>query len=81
MSSDVQNVLNDKKEEPKDIVMTIVLPADGSAPKVTGPLMNKPICLFMLEMAKDIVKMWRPEEPKVKPAGGSVIDFARKRFK
>lgn len=68
----------DEVKEPQDIVMTIVLPADGSAPKVSGPLMNKPICLFMLEIAKDIVKAWRPEEPKIVPAKGGIMDFARK---
>ena len=67
-----------EQEQPKDITLTIVLPADGTAPKVSGPLMNKPICLFMLEVAKDIIKAWRPEPPKIVPAKHGIMDFARK---
>jgi hypothetical protein len=34
----------------------------------------------MLEVAKDIVKAWRPEPPKIVPAKHGITDFA-KRFK
>jgi len=65
-------------EELQDITLTITLHPGGKPPSVSGPLMNKPICLYMLEIAKDFVKVYAPED-KVKPAG--IIDFARKRFK
>lgn len=65
------------KEEQKDITLTITFHPDNRPPQVTGPLANKPLCIYMLEVAKDMVKVWRPEEPKVKPAG--IMDFVRKK--
>lgn len=59
------------EEERKDITLTITLPADGSLPTMSGPLANKPICLYMLEIARDMVKAWRMEEKIIKPAGGT----------
>lgn len=60
MSEPINNGSNgDLKQEPKDVVMTIRIQPDGQI-GVEGPgngtLYNMPICLWMLELAKDHIK-------------------------
>ena len=48
----------------KEMVLTITLKQDGNV-SINGPLIQKPICLYMLELAKDIVKMYNPNPQKI----------------
>ena len=64
---------------PQDIKLTISYKSDGSV-GVEGPLQNEPIVFFLLEKAKDTIKMFnlKNNEPKVVPAKGSMFNFARR---
>ena len=67
-----------KPEEVKEMVLTITIKQDGNV-SVNGPLFQKPICLYMLELAKDVVKLYNPNKVIV-PQKGGIFNFARKRF-
>jgi hypothetical protein len=72
--------MTEEKVENKDLVFTITMKPEGTV-NINGPLTNKPICLWMLEVAKNLMMMYQPEQSKIQPAKGSMMDFARKRFK
>lgn len=44
-------------------VLTIAMQKDGSF-QVSGPIYNKPLALYMLEVAKDTIKAARPQPPQ-----------------
>jgi hypothetical protein len=63
MADEIKNM---ESEVVKEIVLTVTLKQDGNV-SVTGPLIQKPICMYMLEIAKDVVKMYNPAPPIIKP--------------
>ena len=73
----------DKLEKPeikpvKKVVLTIT--ADDEGVKVDGPLKNEAMCFWMLEKAKDTIKMFNMQQPSkiIKPQGG-IMNFVRRR--
>ena len=51
---------NAKPQEPKDIVLTITMLASNGQIQVSGPgnteVYDEPLCLWLLDKAKDIIK-------------------------
>jgi len=43
------------------MTLTITI-EDGKSPEVTGPLNNKLVCYGMLELARDLIKDYKPQE-------------------
>lgn len=73
-------MMEEPKEEKKDILLTITLNNEGV--KVDGPINNEPLSLWLLDKAKDIVKIHNIQQntPKIeKPHGimGFVRNFKR----
>ena len=75
-----ENILNvpDKVKEEKEINFTITMKSDGNV-TINGPLSNKPLCLYLLEIGKDLMKAWTPDKPKITPARHGIIDFMRRK--
>lgn len=74
------------KKEKKDIVLTITLNTKNQI-LVSGPgsmqMYDEPMCLYLLEKAKDTIKATnlRASQPKIAtPQQGGIMNFARKRF-
>jgi hypothetical protein len=63
--------------EKKDIILTITFNDEGI--RVDGPIKNKPIVLFMLEKAKDVIKAHNilAAQPKIQKPGG-ILNFVRR---
>jgi len=59
------------EEEIKDIILTITM--HGPEIKVDGPIRNEPLSLWLLDKAKDIIKISniQANQPKVQPARGA----------
>lgn len=64
------------KEDVEELVMVITLKQDGNV-QVSGPLVQKPLCLYMLELAKDVVKLYNPN-PKIIQPRPRIKDIFRK---
>lgn len=66
------------KNENKDIVLTIILNSNGV--KVDGPIKNEPLALWMLDKAKDIIKIHniQASEPVIHKPSHGILDFVRK---
>jgi hypothetical protein len=76
---DNQNFQNDVNEK-KDVVFTITMKSDGNI-TINGPLANKPMCLWMLEIGKGLMMAFNPNHSDIVKPRGNIVDFARKRFK
>ena len=70
--------MSDEGNAIKDLTFTITMSDDGDI-KINGPLSNKPLCLYLLEVGKDLLKAWTPEKPKIEPARHGLRDFMRRK--
>ena len=73
---------SEEKQENKECILTIKLTEEGKV-LVSGPLENEPLCVWLLDKAKDIIKADNlrkaiERKPKVDTIH-RIIDFARGR--
>jgi len=70
----------DQKKAPMPKIEIEML-EDGSV-KVNGPMRNEPLCFWLLEMGKDVVKSYNRQPSKLIQPKGGILNFARgkKRF-
>jgi hypothetical protein len=66
------------ENESKAIVLSITL--DGSGIKVDGPIRNEMLCVYLLDKAKDIVKISNMQQGSttIHRPGHGIIDFIRR---
>ena len=66
--------------EPKDVVLTITLNKNGV--NVNGPIQNEPLVFWMLEKAKDVVKVFniQANKPLIEKSHG-IMGFVRNRLR
>ena len=69
------------KSEPQtqEVKLTITYRIDGNV-GVEGPITNEPFALWLLDKAKDTIKMFNIQrtQPKITPAKGGLMNFARR---
>jgi len=84
MSEEVKKPEEKVEKEREDIVLTITLQKDGKT-MVSGPgngtMYDEPLCFWMLEKAKDFIKVTnaRLMQPKITPVHGGRLNWLRRR--
>ena len=76
MGDNNEGMKEEKQEERKDIQLVITIKGEDGQLRVAGPgdgtLYDEPLCLWMLEKAKDYIKFGnaRAMQPKILSPGG-----------
>jgi len=80
MGKEGEGLIGEPKEELKDIVLTITLKPNTKYPVIEGPIKDEPLCFYLLEYARLSIIQSNNQPPKIVPAKGGIMGFARKRF-
>ncbi len=68
--------MTEEAQIPPEITFTITMMTDGKI-LVNGPIQNLALCYFLLEEAKDVVKAFNRQPPKVQAVQGGLMNFVR----
>jgi hypothetical protein len=60
-----------------DLVLTITMSPDGRC-QVTGPIANKGVCYGMLELARDAIYEYKPDELTIAQPGFDATHFFKR---
>ena len=73
-----------KQEEPKPqpIFLNITIEAHTGKVNVEGCIRNEPLAFWLLDKAKDIIKVYniQANQPAIQPAGG-IMNFVKNRLR